>query len=100
MEPDQAGFTDPIQGAEIMRLLDVTPATFKDIIELSKVQEVAGFFGQFSDASFIVQSTLSRKRNPSITNIDHMFNYVKLRKELMQTDDRRERLRKELSFFE
>lgn len=95
-----AGFQDPLVGAEIFKLLDVGEATFKDAQEFMKLKEIGEFLGNFQDAPFVVDRALRRNPGGKVKALDAVLSFVKLRKDYMGTQDKLKTLEKELSFYE
>jgi hypothetical protein len=95
---EEAGFRDPLLGAEVFRLLDIGDAILSDSIEVTKLKEVGEFVSHFHDGAYVLQKAL--RRNPGMKPLDAALGFVKLRKEYMDVNKKKQELEKELSFYE
>jgi len=85
--------------AEIATIAGIDPDLLSDPAEFSKFQEIVNFFSGKEDKRFIINS-LVRKIGGQGDVITHVWNYVQLRKEYIDTKQKLEQLQKELRYYE
>jgi len=85
--------------AEVADIIGVDPDALEDPGTLSKFQEITKFFTGKEDKRFIISSLLKKIGNQGDV-ISHIWNYVQLRKDHIETKEKLAQLQKELRYYE
>lgn len=85
--------------ADIAQVMGIDPDDLGDQGTLYKFQEIANFFSGKADKRFIINSLIV-KMGGKVDVIDHVSNYVQLRKEHIEIKQKLEQLKKELAYYE
>ena len=70
---------DPILSTEILDYLGIHPDEIHDNRRFTKLQEVVKFFTNVENRRFVINKLMNGK--PGIDKLDHVWQYVTLRKE-------------------
>jgi len=102
---DQHSFTDNginniDLGVELFKGLNMDPAEFSNPTNNSMVREIAEFMENHPEPTGIISSVLSKKTNPSVRNLDHLYNYVQLSKKRESLRSEMDKLTSELKYYE
>lgn len=85
--------------ADIADVMGVDPDELGDPGTLYRFQEIIEFFAGKADKRFVINSLIV-KMGGKVNVIDHVWNYVQLRKEHITISERMEELKKELKYYE
>lgn len=94
--PFEALEVDPIEGAEIMGLLNIDQSEFHDPVRFSRIKDVVNFLSGRPDKHYVVSSISKR----GVDKIDHLWSYSLLRKNYESLTQELDKLKKELAFYE
>lgn len=89
---------DPIQGADIMRLANITVDDLNNTQQFSKVREIMEFYGARPDGRYQITKLLSGK--PGINSIDHLCSYARMRTNYEGLLKQADELKNQLYYYE
>lgn len=84
---------------EIAAAMGVDPDALVDPGNLSKFQDITNFFSGKEDKRFIINSLIV-KMGGKVDVISHVWTYVQLRKDHIETKEKLAQLQKELGYYE
>jgi len=88
-----AGFSTIEDGVAMFRILGVTEQTIKDPMQWQKLKEIGQFTADFEDGAGLLQSIIPRMTPSETPILDRVHNYMRLRKEIVDNNQRGEDLK-------
>lgn len=88
---------DAVDATETLQIMNIDLDDLDDSTNFSKFQEIVDFFKDAPDKRVLL--TKLATKNPE-DRINHIYNYVGLRKSLAEVEDKYKKLREELYLYE
>lgn len=95
-----AGFSDPVRGAELFAMLGATIDDLRDPVTHAKIAEIASFTSMGPEAHALVMRVLMKGGVKGYPALDKAFQYAKLQKERMALKTKLGSIEKDLSIYE
>lgn len=87
---------DPIKGAEIMQLLNVSPFDLQEPAKFQRVRDIVDFLKKYEDYSFLINKITLGK---NVDKVDHVWGYIELNKQKQQKLTELQRVAQQVDTF-
>ena len=97
LDTENISHLDPLEVSDIMTTANIPREAIDDPAKMGKLGEIIEFFQGKEDKSFMIRKLLSGK---NVEPIDHLHQYINLRKQYSDISGKYNQLKEELSLFE
>jgi len=89
---------DPMEGAEIMKLANISVEDLRGNEALQKVRGIMSFFQGKTDKAYMITKLIAGK--PGINSIDHLYGYATLRTDYDKMSVQLNNIKEQISYYE